>query len=107
MGHQDAAGNEQHMADNEFLDQLWYTWSKDGLGSMSAGYRVRAASPGLYNLQDMRYRRVDRFLRYELPQGVNSSEFTGRIAPISLSFVDNGDEQLLIRKVFVGRDYAG
>ena len=95
------------MVDNKLLDQLWYTWSKDGLGSMSAGYRVRAASQGLYNLQDMRYRRLDRFLRYELPQGVNSSEFNSRIAPISLSFVHNGDERLLIRKVFVGRDYAG
>ena len=89
------------------LDQLWYTFSKDGFGSMTAGYRVRAASPGLYNLQDRRYRLVDRFLPYTLPRGINPSEFNARIAPISLSFVNNGAENLLIRKVFVGRDFAG
>src|SRR5712691_11568532 len=95
------------MAGHETLDQLWYTWSTSGLGSMSMGYRVRAASEGLYDTQGMRYRRVDRFLRYELPQGINMNEFDARNAPISFSFVNNGDETLLIRKVFKGRDLAG
>ena len=95
------------MVGNEFLDQLWYTWSTSGLGSMSMGYRVRAASEGLYDTQGMRYRRVDRFLRYELPQGININEFDARTAPISFAFVTNGDETLLMRKVFKGRDLAG
>src|SRR6266849_2786620 len=89
------------------LDQLWFTWSTAGLGSMPMGFRVRAASEGLYDTLEMRYRRVNRFLNYELPEGASVSEFNRRIAPISLSFVDNGDERLLIRKVFTGLDGVG
>lgn len=92
---------------DENLDQLWYTWSTNGLGSMPMGYRVRAASGELHDTQSMRYRRVDRFLRYELPQGININEFDSKVAPVSLAFVNNGEERLLIRKVFKGRDLAG
>ena len=89
------------------LDQLWYTWSKNGLDAMAMGYRVRAASGELRNTQSMRYRVIDRFLRYEPPQGININEFDARIAPISYAFISNGPEHLLIRKVFKGRDLAG
>ncbi|HEU0000853.1 MAG TPA: hypothetical protein VFQ36_08145 [Ktedonobacteraceae bacterium] len=89
------------------LDQLWFTWSTAGLGAMPMGFRVRAASEGLYDTQGMRYRRVNRFLSYEPPEGAPASEFNSRIAPISLSFVYNGDERLLIRKVFTGQDVVG
>ncbi|HEY0755600.1 MAG TPA: hypothetical protein VGD98_16700 [Ktedonobacteraceae bacterium] len=89
------------------LDQLWYTWSKNGLDSMAMGYRVRAASGDLHNTQSMRYRVLDRFLRYEAPQGININEFDARIAPISYAFISNGPERLLIRKVFKGRDLVG
>ena len=89
------------------LDQLWFTWSTAGLGAMPMGFRVRAASEGLYDTQGMRYRRVNRFLSYEPPEGAPISEFNSRIAPISLSFVHNGDERLLIRKVFTGQDVVG
>ncbi len=74
---------------------------------MQAGFRVRAASEGLYDTYGMRYRCVNRFLNYELPEGASVSEFNSRIAPISLSLVDNGDERLLIRKVFTGLDGVG
>ncbi len=90
----------------EGLDQLWYTWSQHGLG-VGTGYRVRAASGELRNTQSMRYRLLDRFLRYELPQGININEFDARNAPISYAFISNGPERLLIRKVFKGRDPAG
>ena len=89
------------------LDQLWFTWSTSGLGSMPMGFRVRAASEGLYDTQSIRYRRLNRFLSYKLPEGTNISEFNKRIAPVSLSFIDNGDERLLIRKVFIGQDAVG
>ena len=55
----------------------------------------------------MCYKKVDRYLRYELSQGVNFSEFDVSKAPLSLSLVNNGDERLLICKVFKGRDAAG
>ena len=95
------------MIENGNLDQLWYTWSNAGLGSMQMGYRVRAASEGLYETQGMRYRRVDHYLRYELPQGININDFDTRTAPTSFAFVFNGEERLLVRKVFKGRDAAG
>lgn len=89
------------------LDQLWYTWSTNGLDAMAMGYRVRAASGELRDTQSMRYRVLDRFLRYEPPQGININEFDARIAPISYAFLKNGAEHLLVRKVFKGRDLAG
>jgi hypothetical protein len=89
------------------LDQLWYTWTTYGLSGQSKGYGVRAASQGLYDIQGMRYRRVDRFLRYEPPKGVRAAEFTQSIAPITLAFINNGDENMLVRKVFVGQDAHG
>ncbi|HEX7734739.1 MAG TPA: hypothetical protein VF458_07745 [Ktedonobacteraceae bacterium] len=89
------------------LDQLWYTWSKNGLDAMAMGYRVRAASGELRNTQSMRYRVLDRFLRYEPPQGININEFDARVAPVSYAFISNGPEHLLMRKVFKGRDLAG
>ena len=91
------------------LDQLWFTWSTAGLGAMPMGFRLRAASEGFHSneMQNLRYRRVSRLLGYELPEGASASEFNSRIAPISLSFVHNGDERLLIRKVFTGQDVVG
>src|SRR5579864_3653995 len=91
------------------LDQLWFTWSTFGLGSMPMGFRVRAASEGFYDTQGLRYRRVNRFLSYKMPEGASVSEFNPNIAPISLSFVYNGEaqERLLIRKVFTGADGVG
>jgi len=92
------------MFDNDNLDQLWYTWSTAGLGSMNMGYRVRAASPELHDTNSMRYRQLDRLLRYELPLDMDPSMLDQHTAPISLLFIKNGGENLLIRKVFKGRD---
>src|SRR5258708_9075518 len=86
------------------LDQLWYTWSKNGLDAMAPGYRVRAASGELRNTVSLRYRMLDRFLRYETPQGMALSELTPAAAPLSLALLNNGSEGLLIRKVFKGLD---
>src|SRR5258707_6320113 len=98
---------DRYMQQGDQLDQLWYTWSKNGLDSMAMGYRVRAASGELRQTQSMRYRVLDRFLRYEPPQGVNINEFDARIAPVSFALLYNGTERLLVRKVFKGRDLAG
>ena len=103
------------------LDQLWFTWSRDGLGSMSAGFRVRAASKGLYDISGERFRRISPFLNYQLPADISPYEFESHIAPpISLSFIygykdyydhfhslNDRDERLLIRKVYIGRDAVG
>src|SRR5207248_4732643 len=74
------------------LDQLWYTWSRYGLGSMPMGFRVRAASEGLYDIQSLRYHSLDRFLGYVLPEGVSTASFEPREAPITLAFLNNGQE---------------
>lgn len=89
------------------LDQLWYTWSPNGLDAIAMDYRVRAASGELHNTQSLRYRTLDRFLRYNPPQNMNSNELDARTAPVSYAFLSNGSEHLLVRKVFKGRDLAG
>lgn len=100
------------MANNEVsgkIEQIWYTWSTSGLGTMSAGYRVRAVSEGLKDIYGTRYRHLDSELRYTLPQGqgFNNNDFTRENAPICLAFLHDGFEKILVRKVFLGRDISG
>ena len=91
------------MEDKRQLDQLWYTWSTSGLGAMPMGFRVRAASTRFHDIQGMDYRRVDRFVRYEPPKGIRPIEINQRNAPVTLAYVSNGAEYLLVRKVFIGQ----
>ena len=95
------------MTEPKELDQLWYTWSTNGLGSMPMGFRVRAASARFHDVQGMDYKRVDRFVRYEIPKGIRPVELDRRIAPVTLAYIYNGTEYLLVRKVFTGQDANG
>ncbi len=89
------------------IGQLWYTWSTIGLDSISVGYRVRAASPSLSNLQSNRYNSMARYLQYQLPQGIDSNSVSPEQAPISFTFAKNEYGKLLAHKVYVGRDGVG
>lgn len=103
-------GRKSMADDNRQLDQLWYTWSNYGLGAAQVGFRVRAASEGFQDIQGERYRRVDRFLRYDLPARASSGKLQSQVpiqAPVTLAFVNNGYESLLVRKVFIGKDLYG
>lgn len=83
------------------VEQICYTWSVNGLGRMNVGYRVRAVSPGLRDLQSARFAHIDSYLRYRQPDGVATSE-----APVCLSLAYNGYERILVRKVYRGVDLS-
>src|SRR5437899_12415799 len=60
---------------NTTIDQLCYTWSTIGYSSsLAAGFRIRAASPGLQGANDDRVKSLDRYLRYSLPEGADRFE---------------------------------
>src|SRR6266705_416878 len=94
------------MSDNDKLEQLWYTWSPIGLG-VTTEYRVRAASRDLLDIRNERYKRMDPYLRYTLPQGVDPYGIPLEKAPTCLAFIDVGQERILIRKKYIGRDLVG
>lgn len=99
------------------IDQLWYTWSHKGLGEIYRGYRIRAASIGLHSIRNIRVKALDRFQRYQLPQGADPVVAQSlrhpdandglNVAPICLSLIDTGQERILVRKVYTGRDALG
>src|SRR2546429_9660114 len=72
---------EDDFMEERIIDQLLYTRSDVGLGNLSVGYRVRAASPGLENIRGERYRSVDRFLRYQFPPDINPNTLSPQDAP--------------------------
>jgi hypothetical protein len=88
------------------IEQLWYTWSDVGLSSVHAGFRVRAASPGLTAIYSQRVQGMDRYMRYLLPPGADRS-VTPEQAPVGLAFVDTGHEYILVRKNYSGKDGVG
>jgi hypothetical protein len=93
------------MSETENIEQLWYTWSTTGLDAIPAGVRVRAASPGLTELNSERMRVLDRYLRYTLPIGTNRLEVDPQQAPVCLAFLrGEKDERVLVHKVYTGRD---
>jgi hypothetical protein len=88
------------------MEQLWYTSCRNGLGSGS-GNMPRAASRGLKDLRSERYARLSRFLRYNLPAGVNPNTARPDDAPRNLALLDTGKERILLHQVYVGLDYTG
>jgi hypothetical protein len=116
------------------VEQLCYTWSSVGYGSLSAGLRIRAVSPGLQVVNDDRVTSLDRYLRYALPPGADRSEIQklleqGReVAPVCLSLIhrvyikreqvmEQGkrekiverviQERILVHKQYTGKDEVG
>src|SRR5439155_26224973 len=90
------------------LEQLWYTWSTVGLGSLSAGFRIRAASRGLSDVSSPRVRVLDRYLRYVLPTGTDPFAITPDMAPVCLSLIQTEQgERILVNKTYTGKDGVG
>ncbi|GER87691.1 hypothetical protein KDW_18530 [Dictyobacter vulcani] len=93
-------------------EQLWYTWSAEGAGSM--GFKIRAASPGLIaennavNLDDERIQAFLKHARYVLPQNTkDSGDMPFPQAPISLAFVKVQHEYILLQKSYSTSDGTG
>ena len=90
------------------LEQLWYTWSAVGLGPLSAGFRIRAASPGLSDVRSPRVQALDRYLRYVLPAGTDPFAITPDMAPVCLSLLQSEQgEWMLVNKTYTGKDDVG
>jgi hypothetical protein len=79
-------------------DQLWYTASPVGL--QTTGFQVRAASPGLRDLNAPRFRRLERLLPYQGPTSQGTSIRPDE-APVSLALLKIGEEYILLHKAFV------
>ncbi|MFL5699868.1 MAG: TIR domain-containing protein [Ktedonobacteraceae bacterium] len=99
------------------LEQLWYTWSPIGLGNVT-GFRVRAASDGLTDLNSERSRSFRGHLNYDLPQGTDPYTTTNETSPVCLAFIDpsiegnkdpndKGNKHIVMRKVYTGKDAYG
>ena len=93
---------------NSPVEQLWYTWSDVGLSTIHAGFRIRAASPGLTEIYSERVKNIERNMRYVLPPGTDRS-ITPDMAPVGLAFIrsDWNGEYLLIHKKYIGEDGVG
>lgn len=88
------------------IEQLWYTWSTTGLGSVT-GLRVRAASPGLSDIRSERFRALEPYLYYHLPTNTDNYTANRANSPCSLLLVNTGNERILAQKVYVGKDAYG
>jgi len=85
------------------LDQLYFTWSDKGLGGIT-GFRVRAASEGVSDINGERYISFKPYLNYALPQGTDAYTASTEKSPYSLIFADTGKERVLAQQVYVGKD---
>ena len=90
----------------EFSDQLWYTWSDIGIDPIRAGFRIRAASTGLRDFRSELVQRLDPYQRYSLPKDADRS-IDPHIAPVCLTLIDTGEERILVRKAYTGKDGVG
>src|SRR6266516_2333937 len=108
MSIQGIRSNRDQHSDKPILEQLWYTWSAVGLGPLSAGFRIRAASRGLSDVSSPRVRVLDRYLRYFLPTGTDPFTITPDMAPICLSLIQTEQgEWILVNKTYIGKDGVG
>ncbi|GHO86344.1 GAP1-N2 domain-containing protein [Dictyobacter formicarum] len=88
------------------MDQLWYTWSTFGLGSVT-GHRVRAASHELMDLQGDWHREIERHLHYELPEGVNPYDINTTSSPYSLAYIKTEKGPIILHRAYAGKDDYG
>ena len=88
-------------------EQLWYTWSTSGFGTAN-GFRVRAASANLTDIEGQRVRSFVNLARYKLSQDVDPF-LSPQEAPLCLAFLktDPGQESVLIQKTHSGPDGVG
>jgi hypothetical protein len=89
-------------------EQLWYTWSDSGFGP-TTGYRVRAASANLANVESQRVRTFVNLLRYMLSPDTDLY-LPPEKAPLCLTFLKTDSkagpdsETVLIQKTYTGLD---
>lgn len=108
MSMQETGSNIDRLSGTPMLEQLWYTWSAVGLGPLSAGFRIRAASPGLSDVRSPRVQALDRYLRYVLPTGTDPFAITPDMAPVCLSLLQTEQgELILVNKTYKGKDDVG
>jgi hypothetical protein len=88
------------------MEQLWYTSCKSGIQHRN-GVGVRAASAELSNVASPTYRRLQPYLKYNLPKGASPVRTLPEHAPVSLAFVHLEREKYLIHKAYVGLDFTG
>ncbi|GCE22973.1 GAP1-N2 domain-containing protein [Dictyobacter kobayashii] len=88
------------------MDQLWYTWSTVGLGSVT-GHRVRAASHELADLHGDWYREIERHLQYELPDGINPYDITTETSPYGLAYIKTEQGLIMLHRAYAGEDAYG
>ncbi len=93
--------------DNSSAEQLWYTWSDVGLSTVHAGFRIRAASPGLTEIYSERVQSMDRYMRYVLPPGTDRFAITPDMAPVCLALIRTDKEYILVHKNYSGEDGVG
>ena len=78
------------------LEQLWYTWSEDGLEGRGR-FQIRAASPGLQDVSSARVQRLVRECSFPLPNHlVYEREREWRIS--STGFLDDGSDRIVFHK---------
>jgi tetratricopeptide (TPR) repeat protein len=83
------------------IEQLWYTWSTSGFG-VTTGFRVRAASQGLADMNSKIINALTPHLQYRLPHGIY--DIDPKEAPICLSLIETEQEHILVNKVYTGYD---
>lgn len=97
------------------VEQLWYAWSKTGLGH-NVGLQPRAASAGLREINSKRYQEFRNYLNYYLPDGSDGFTSTHDTAPVTLAFLDISKDatptnykntHTVMRKVYKGLDEYG
>src|SRR5690349_16487189 len=89
------------------IEQLCYTWSTTGLSTLPAGFQVRAASQGVFDIYSKQYMAFDAYLRYRLPEGTDDSNTTTETSPYCLALAQAGEKRILVHKVYCGRDAYG
>ncbi len=106
MASMNKEGQGTQVSENTPIEQLWYTWSDRGIDTLRAGFRIRAASPGLSDPRSELVQRLDRYQRYSLPKGADDT-IPLNIAPRSLALIYTGKEYILVHKTYTGRDGVG
>src|SRR2546421_6919191 len=89
------------------IEQLWFTWSSRGIDLLpGGGWRIRAASQGLSNINSDLVRYLEsHYLNYTLPSGQEiDAAYTPKTAPVSLALKSTGfgESRVLVHKKYHG-----
>ena len=87
-----------------FLPQFWYTWSNVGFGDLKGGYRIRAVSRELTDIDSNRVKLLDRHARYALPSSTNRYDDILTEGMKYYTLPPTKDEQLKQKLARIGND---